>query len=284
MNGVNLVAPTTFPKPPAGTTGILVFPFTSASLGTPSGAAVPTPDWDNPPANFFNDFGSCSGKTNDCYRSETYPAPLLALETSEARTVGFDVDKNSQTVVAYLVVAADIRDVVLQTVTILGDSPSCGTISSDLSTGLLVFPGDTLIVGIPPAGNVLRGACSFILPPSLAHITGATLRVFQDLVAGDPFSPANAVVVDHVDYGAQLTGSVFDQPALAADIGAISTDVTPGYKSLLVTSSVRDDLQNGRPASQFRLRFSVDPAAGLTAGFNYLGHHPAELVITYQTP
>src|SRR3954468_1117166 len=46
---VDLVTPTTFPKPPAGTDGLLVFPFTSAALGLPGAGATPTTAWDNAP-------------------------------------------------------------------------------------------------------------------------------------------------------------------------------------------------------------------------------------------
>jgi hypothetical protein len=107
----DLVTPTTFPRPPQGTTGILVFPYTAAALGVPGGAAVPSPDWDNAPRNFFNDFGSCSGgKTSDCYRWEGFDGPLYAGTTSESHTVGFDVDKNAHSVRVDIVVAADLRD------------------------------------------------------------------------------------------------------------------------------------------------------------------------------
>ena len=66
LASTDLVSPTSFPKPPAGVSGILVFPYTVASLSVTGGTAVPNALWDGAPANFFNDFSGCaSGKTSD---------------------------------------------------------------------------------------------------------------------------------------------------------------------------------------------------------------------------
>ena len=56
----DLVTPTSFPKPPAGVDRILVFPFTSAALGLPGGAAT-VPEGPTPAGatTFFNT--SCAG-------------------------------------------------------------------------------------------------------------------------------------------------------------------------------------------------------------------------------
>jgi hypothetical protein len=75
LSETDLVTPATFPRAPDGANGILVFPFSSAALGVPGASASPSPDWDHAPANFFNDFSGCSGKTSDCYRYETFPGP-----------------------------------------------------------------------------------------------------------------------------------------------------------------------------------------------------------------
>ncbi len=114
-----------FPTPPAGTTGILLFPFTASAQTITGTTAVANADWNNAPANFFNDFASCAGgKTSDCYRSETFPGTLLPGETSEVRTVGFDVPKAAQSASTFVVVAADIGRVTALDPT--GDR--CGTI------------------------------------------------------------------------------------------------------------------------------------------------------------
>jgi len=289
----DLVTPTTFPQLPAGTNGIVVFPFTSASLGAPSNAATPSPDWDNAPANFFNDFGGCSGggRTSDCYRSETYASPLYSSETSEARTVGFDVDKNAQTVGAYIVVAADIRETTPpQMITLSATDALCGSIvridsAPNGGIGYSAFTS-SLVVGNEPLtpSRTYRMACSFALPN--VRVTKATLRFYQ-FVPGqidDPFASGNFVIVDHIDYGNLFTESIYELAPLAANIGTLSTSLVEEYKELDVTASVKNDLTSGRGAAQFRLRFFLEPAesgvlfSGPGTGF------PPEVVLTYRVP
>jgi hypothetical protein len=53
LANTDLVTAKTFPSLPAGTNGIVVFPFTAAALGLPGGSAAPSPDWDNAPANIL---------------------------------------------------------------------------------------------------------------------------------------------------------------------------------------------------------------------------------------
>lgn len=108
LEATDLVTPTEFPRPPAGVTGILVFPLTASAQGGTEAVAVPSPAWDRQPANFFNDFGSCaSGNKSDCYRYEVYGSPLYAGD-EESREVGFDVPVDATSVTAYVVVAADL--------------------------------------------------------------------------------------------------------------------------------------------------------------------------------
>ena len=147
---VDLVTPTTFPKPPQGE-GLLVFPYTAAALGVPGGGAVPNALWDEAPINFFNDFGGCAGgKTGDCYRWERYSSPLAAGETSAARSVGFDVDKAAQSVSIYILVAADVRDAAPKTVSLTPVEAGCGTAGSN-SNGEFAVPGT--ISGICGGGH-----------------------------------------------------------------------------------------------------------------------------------
>ncbi|MEO8295734.1 MAG: hypothetical protein ABI613_09480, partial [Gemmatimonadota bacterium] len=102
LASVDLITPT-FPTPPAGTVGVLLFPYenvvtvTSGGVSTggdgtdvivelPSfGQIAPSSDWDGAPFNFFNDTG-CPAGANDCYRYETYAQPLVAGSTSESQT------------------------------------------------------------------------------------------------------------------------------------------------------------------------------------------------------
>jgi hypothetical protein len=286
LAGVDLLTPTTFPQQPAGIPkGILVFPLTSASLGSPSNTAVPSPDWDNAPINFFNDFSGCGGKAvNDCYRSETYLSPLFATETSETRTVGFDVDKNAQTVVAYLVVAADLRDApAAKTLTLDGDEALSFTVAGLPDGSTAVYPLPTVSAGAQPGGAIFRGLYSFTLQPNI-HVTKAVLHVHQENVDGTPYAGGNFLFAEHVSYGTQADGSIFNLAPLAANIGTISTDDVLGDRELDVTSSVKDDMLNGRARAQFRLRFLREPADGIaTFGYPNQAHEP-KLILTYREP
>jgi hypothetical protein len=94
LASVDIFTPT-FPAPPPGTAGVVLFPFEIVVTQTPGGVSViggttvlvelpnrgqvaPSVDWDVSPHNFFNDAG-CGGPSSDCYRSETF------LEWVEAR-------------------------------------------------------------------------------------------------------------------------------------------------------------------------------------------------------
>lgn len=172
ISSIELITPT-FPQPPAGTSGILLFPFSTnvvtSSGGTsvggdgtevlveqPSyGAVRPSIDWDGAPFNFFNDDASCSGTSgggsaggspndpntpapapdsnSDCYRFQAFVAPLLGGATSEGQRVGFDIDPTVGSFRARLIVAADIRAG--------SGTPSTGSIAGTVSSNL---PGQDL--------------------------------------------------------------------------------------------------------------------------------------------
>jgi hypothetical protein len=126
LSSVQLITPT-FPTPPAGVTGVLLFPFENVTIVTSGGTTVggdgteviveqpsrgavePSVDWDGAPHNFFNDAG-CSGADNDCYRYQTFATPLAAGGTSEAQNVGFDIDPTVGRFRARLIVAADLQN------------------------------------------------------------------------------------------------------------------------------------------------------------------------------
>jgi hypothetical protein len=288
LTAADLMTPTTFPQPPAGTSGILVFPFAAAALGVPGGGAVPSPDWDNAPANFFNDFSGCNGKNSDCYRSETYPAPLYGGEVSEARTVGFDVDRNAHSVAVYIVVAADLRENIQQQVVLYGTQ--CGSVRSDGEVDI----ANEIKVGAdsPPVNpKKTRGFCGFELPAVLdgKRVRSATLRMFQAEVAGLAAysSGLESVVVDHVDYGATLRDSDYDIEALDAAIATLSTDATLGFRTVEVAGQVQADLNAGRRRTQFRFRWSTEnlPEPGAGGAYSYWDNtsdpDPPRLTIVY---
>ena len=283
----DLVTATTFPRPPQGTNGILVFPFSAAALGVPGGSATPNADWDRAPANFFNDFSGCSGKASDCYRSELYAAPLYAGETSAARTVGFDVDKNAGSVSAYVVVAADLRDNPVQTVTILS-TPSLDGMADEARVG-------DLENSLPTAGagpdNHYRGFLSIdlgVLPGGIS-VASATLRAKQVITAGDPYGEFGNLIVDHLNYGPTLDFDDFSLPSITENIGTLSTNAKIEHKELDVTGAVAADLASARARSQYRLRFVVTtvPSENHFASFAKAEFEPdpanqPQLVIRYR--
>ena len=298
----DLVTPTTFPQPPVGTNGVLVFPFTSASLtASGGGSATATTHWDNAPLNFFNDVG-CGKGANDCYRWELFEGPLYAGETSTTRQVGFDVDKSALSATAYIVVAADLRDNPPQTL-VLASGPStvstyCGDVAvdrvgewqqsrrggPDFSVGTYVQNGATLF---------FKGFCSFALPPVLAgkDVAEAELRLYQQSAAGAPFDYGSTVIVDRVEIGVALDDAALLSPALQANIGTLSAEAQPGWRALNVTGAVSADLADGRPHSQFRVRLEPETRANLF-GTNYgvefasfgIPDVGASLVIRYRDP
>ena len=283
LASTDLVAPTSFPRPPAGVSGILVFPYTAAGLGIPGGSAVPNALWDGAPANFFNDFSGCaSGKTSDCYRWESYASPLNAGQTSATRTVGFDVDKNASTVAAYIVVAADLRDNPIQTLTIRPEPENCSYHES--GDPILRLNPEILRVG----GIVrFRSVCSFSLQgvPAGMDILSADFRVFQ--IEGDPGTAGDPqVIVDHVDYGTLETGDFtpYFETALDESIGTLPIADGPAFETLDVAPEVNADLAASRARFQLRLRTSEVIGGGYAHYAGPGSDTPPQLTITYRKP
>jgi hypothetical protein len=126
LASVELITPT-FPTPPAGVSGVFLFPYSAVATVTTGGVSVggdgteviveqpsygavdASIAWEGAPHNFFND-GGCAAGANDCFRYEAYAQPLAAGATSEARGVGFDIDPTVGSFRARLIVAADLRN------------------------------------------------------------------------------------------------------------------------------------------------------------------------------
>lgn len=109
LSNVTLIKPTT-PTPPAGTTGVLLFPFQS-NVTSGSGTVTPSTDWDGAPYAFFDDARCSTKPTRDCLRWEDYQSSLAPGATSSARTVGFEIDKSVQSFDVVMLVAADLQNV-----------------------------------------------------------------------------------------------------------------------------------------------------------------------------
>lgn len=224
LAATDLVSPTGFPRPPAGTAGVLVFPFTASASGSLAPTAVPSPDWDAGPTNFFNDDGGCSsGKKSDCYRYEVFASPLYARETN-VRTVGFDVPIDATSVTAYIVVAADLRDNPVRTARLATTNALCGTVS-DL--GEVVSGDDAFLIGarlVADEIRIYRSFCSFrnTLPPVDLLIRSAVLTIStarrSDLDA-EPrveYLPYGTTL-DEGDYGLTAIGTSREMPRSPLD-------------------------------------------------------------------
>jgi hypothetical protein len=153
-----------------------------------------------------------------------------------------------------------------QTVTLAGTDTLDGWVRSPDGNSASLG-GTWVIVGDIFSGGVTytyRGFYSFDISaiPAGSSVASATLRLHQISVIGSPYSELGNVVVDHVDYGAALSGlEDFSVPALASGVGTLSTDATLGLRTLSVTARVQADVTAGRARSQFRLRFSPTEAS-----------------------
>ena len=99
------------------------------------------------------------------------------------------------------------------------------------------------------------------LPAGLqsANLVSATLSVHQFAVNGTPYTDLDVgfsdLILEHVDYGAGLSGTDFD-PTVYANLSDISSSATAGTYSNAVLSTVKADVGGGRTRSQYRLRFA----------------------------
>jgi hypothetical protein len=233
LSGVRLVTPT-FPVPPAGTNGILLFPFETVVTTTSGGTSVggdgtdviielpnrgevdASLDWDGNPFNFFNDNG-CGSDANDCYRYETYVQPLLPTATSEARRVGFDIDPTVGNFRARLIVAANLED---------GTPPAPATIQGTVSSpqrGNLAG----VVVNVTPGG--FSGSTSAAGAYSISGVTigPKTISLDASTLPSGCTAPASQSVT--VTSGATITRNFSVQCTVPA--GTITGTITRNYDS-----------------------------------------------------
>ena len=281
LDATDLVTPTTFPRPPQGTNGILVFPFTAASV--PGGEeVVPSPDWDLGPANFFND-NTCSGSgKTDCFRYEVFPSPLYAGEVTQARPVGFDIPATAEVVTVYLVAAADLRDNPVRTAMLTAVPQLCGTVDYG------AVPPNVAIAGFYLAITSTKvGFCSF--PNSLpagARVRSASLRLFGWE------HPVPSILVQRVNWGTSLEPSDLLVPTLQL-VGPLVLE-DPTYWDAIwkwfVARSARAGVQGAvneqQAYIQFRIMFdpSVTEGSGIFAGTGSDPLTHPKLVVQYTQP
>jgi hypothetical protein len=145
-----------------------------------------------------------------------------------------------------------------QTVTLQSEAAIDGWVTAAgeaVSAGGGPFTGDD-----DPRNNGLgfRQFYSFDLSavPAGAHLTSASLQLYQANVNGNPYTALGNVVVDHVNVAGALDPGDYTGGTLG-NAGTLSTSATIEMKTLDVSSSVQDDLSAARGHTQFRLRFSA---------------------------
>jgi len=270
LNSVNLIVPT-FPTPPAGTTGVIAFPFeisvTTTSGGvsvggagnevivsSPRGGAVEvSTDWNGngaagsgAPHNFFNDVG-CLATSNDCFRWEEY-APIPALGSSAARTVGFLIDPTVGDFRVKLILAADLQNSggAAQFGTIAGTvtSPQIGAISGASISVSGGFSGTTAAGGAYSITNIgvggrtvsvsnLPAGCTVPASQSVSVSNGATTTANFSVTCSVPTGTVSGTINNSL--GGVISGALV---TLTPTGGSAQTFTTAAAGSYIFTAPV----------------------------------------------
>jgi hypothetical protein len=113
---------------------------------------------------------------------------------------------------------------------------------------------------------------SFDIPTSLKGktIEKATLRLYQGQIIGAPYTAGSSLKVDHLDYGDSLENADYSSSSLSSSFGTLTSNATVEWKDLDVKDMLKDDLDNNRQRSQYRLHFAVESTGGdVTGDFAY---------------
>lgn len=258
LNGVDLILPT-WPTPPAGAAGPLLFPFEISVTATSGGVAVSgnevivssprggavtvSNDWDGngtagsgAPHNFFNDVG-CTATANDCFRYEEYSS-IAALGSSSSRRVGFLIDPTVGDFRVRMIVAADLRNAggPAQFGTVAGTvtSPQVGAITGATVSISGGFSGNTAAGGAYSVTNVGVGSRTVSvsnLPSGCTAPASQTVTVTNGATATANFSVTCTVPTGNV--GGTISSS------LGGGLQGVSVVVTPtgGSASTPATTS-----------------------------------------------
>jgi hypothetical protein len=142
------------------------------------------------------------------------------------------------------------------------------------------------------ASYINKTALSFdiSLITSASDISAVTLRVYQSMVYGTPYTDLGNVFVDSIEYDDFLTdvASIYDFIPFGTATSALSSDPTIGWKEVDETALVNADISAGRSKSQFILRHNLATDGGLVAdedaSYWYMSEKSAykpELIIEY---
>jgi hypothetical protein len=296
LASVQLITPT-FPTPPAGVIGVLLFPFstnvTTTTGGTSTGGdgttiiidlpnygqVAPSTDWDGDgtpgsgaPFNFFND-AACGPSDNDCYRWSAFASPLAAGATSGNRTVGFDIDPTVANFRARLIVAADLANSgPAPTGTIAGNvtSPQRGNLSGvTVTANAGGLTGTTDAAGNYSIATVATGPKTI----SLSNLpAGCTAPASQNTtVNSGATSTVNFSVTCTVAAGT-VTGTITRSGPGSQSLAAVTAVATPGAAG---TSTASATITGGASFSYSIPNVQIGSGAGAGAGSVALGNLPA---------
>jgi hypothetical protein len=309
LNGSKLIKPT-FPVPPStpDADGVLLFPFSTNVTTTSGGVAVggdgtdviidlpntgnvaPSVDWNGnaaegsgstppgaggDPFNFFNDADCAASGANDCYRFETFTAPIAPQSTSIARTVGFDIDPTVSNFRARLIVAADLADGTASAPgTVAGSvtSPQRGALSGVVVT---VTPGSGLTantdgtgaysipnVPVTPSATVALSS----LPSGCTNPGSQTTAVSSGTTATVNFTVTCTASVGTV------TGSLSRTGPATPSLANVSAVATPGASGTTTSSAL---LGSASPTTYSIANVLVGSGAGAGSGTVALTNLPA---------
>jgi hypothetical protein len=146
--------------------------------------------------------------------------------------------------------------------------------------------GGSLVV--PMRGFVTMDLSS--LPDGIASFEKATLGIYQDSVAGTPYSSLGELHIYHMTFAA-LNQTTFDAVGPSStDLGVFTASTTAGKKSFDVTDQVSADYRNRATLaglSQYGLRFVTlqnNDSASDYAQFDTYGANTPKLTVIYLIP
>lgn len=118
------------------------------------------------------------------------------------------------------------------------------------------------------ANLITRGFVSFSLAslPSGAIIEQATLKLYQSSIDGSPYSVGGNVKIDHLAYGDTLDNSDYSSASFSTSFATLSISPLIEWKEADATDRLRDDMQNHRTTSQYRLHFEIETVGGDVTG------------------
>ncbi len=119
---------------------------------------------------------------------------------------------------------------------------------------------------------ITRGFVSFDIPTTLngKTIEKATLRLYQALPTGSPYTAGSSVKVDHLDYGSSLENADYSASSLSSSFATLTSNAVVEWKDVDVTDRLKDDMTNSRPRSQYRIHLAIEAIGGdVTGDFAY---------------